>query len=302
MKFRHRSLITCVLASLFILFINLVTFPSQAIAQTSQPTKAECDEILKNINELVTTVLIRAEQVADFVGRIEGRRAPFPGVAAELTEAERRERDRLNTDKIAALNSIRSLLAALAKCNCPCDCPSEKESINVGATPQNQEQAPKNEFALGFSTIREDSDPDRFNTYGFNAAYTRYLTERFGLTGEFGAHFRQRGALDISKYTYLGGITVLPFEGATTEDRATVFTHALFGAANNRFTFDNGVTRVSTSDTALAMALGGGVDLKVNKNVAVRLFQAEYAPTFFGNDQQHNFRLSTGLVLRFGDK
>jgi opacity protein-like surface antigen len=72
----------------------------------------------------------------------------------------------------------------------------------------------------------------------------------------------------------------------------------------------------SFSKTAFAMTVGGGMDFKVNKTFAVRLFQAEYLFTRFGNscqfaictsnnnntNSQNSFRLESGVVFGWGGK
>jgi hypothetical protein len=50
--------------------------------------------------------------------------------------------------------------------------------------------------------------------------------------------------------------------------------------------------------TSFAMALGGGVDLRVGKRIDLRLIQFDYTPTFFGSGRQNNFRISTGVVFK----
>ncbi|MEK7831876.1 MAG: hypothetical protein AAB401_12360, partial [Acidobacteriota bacterium] len=60
--------------------------------------------------------------------------------------------------------------------------------------------------------------------------------------------------------------------------------------------------KVKVEDSAFAMAIGGGLDAKVHDNLAIRLFQTDYVLTRFNDDSQHNFRLSTGLVLRLGSQ
>jgi len=99
------------------------------------------------------------------------------------------------------------------------------------------------------------------------------------------------------------------------------FVHALFGV--NRLSSDAGAATnfygfapVTVTDTAFAMALGGGVDWKVSKAFAVRLGQADYIYTkhdplsysnsLYGADfpaitatHQNNLRFSAGLVFSF---
>ena len=55
---------------------------------------------------------------------------------------------------------------------------------------------------------------------------------------------------------------------------------------------------ISTSDTSLATAVGGGLDYRIIRILAVRA-EADYVQTRFFNTTQNNFRLSTGLVFRF---
>jgi hypothetical protein len=71
------------------------------------------------------------------------------------------------------------------------------------------------------------------------------------------------------------------------------FAHALFGASlfrgftsdlrpsNNVYTFDDA--------TSFAMALGGGLDLRVSKRIDVRLIQFDYTPTFFRSGTAKQF-------------
>jgi peptidoglycan-associated lipoprotein len=51
------------------------------------------------------------------------------------------------------------------------------------------------------------------------------------------------------------------------------------------------------------MAAGGGMDFKLSKLISIRPIQAEYYLTKFPdglNNRQNNFRLSSGVVFRFG--
>jgi len=61
----------------------------------------------------------------------------------------------------------------------------------------------------------------------------------------------------------------------------------------------------SPSNNAFAMAIGGGVDIAVSSKIAIRLVDADYELTRFGNNftggnnSQSNFRFQTGIQLRF---
>lgn len=55
---------------------------------------------------------------------------------------------------------------------------------------------------------------------------------------------------------------------------------------------------LSTSDTSWATAVGGGLDYKVIRILALRA-EGDYVQTRFFGTTQDNFRLSTGVVFRF---
>jgi len=69
------------------------------------------------------------------------------------------------------------------------------------------------------------------------------------------------------------------------------FAEALFGGGHVN-------TNGFGSDTSFATALGGGLDYKIIRPVALR-FQGDYVQTRFFGETQNNVRLSTGIVLRF---
>jgi hypothetical protein len=73
------------------------------------------------------------------------------------------------------------------------------------------------------------------------------------------------------------------------------FGHVLIGAA--RTSVDG-----AGSETDFALAVGGGLDINASKEIAVRLFQADYLPTGGSGETAHNIRISFGVVLRFGTK
>jgi opacity protein-like surface antigen len=73
----------------------------------------------------------------------------------------------------------------------------------------------------------------------------------------------------------------------------TPFAHALFGAGHIS---DSGAA--SNSNTSFATAIGGGLDYRLIKGLAVRVQGDEVHTRFFSGGQDH-IRLSTGLDIRF---
>ena len=204
------------------------------------------------------------------------------------------ERQRWGRQYQLSDEKINRLFKLLRECVCvECGCP--KETGKTEEQPRTPDDDLRRNQAAGvFSFISEDSTP-RFNTYGINGAYTRFINPSVGFTADFNAHFRERHGTDLSKLSALGGVTFVPFEGAKTTDKATVSFHALGGVSH--FKAESGVG--SFTDNAATVKIGGAVDVNASKNFFIRLGQVDYAPTWFGGDVQHNVQVGFGAGLRW---
>jgi hypothetical protein len=80
-----------------------------------------------------------------------------------------------------------------------------------------------------------------------------------------------------------------------------LYGHGLFGKARDRLRHP-GTTLVEPSHLGSAVAFGGGLDLPLKGRFSVRAIQADYLITSEFGSSQHNVRLSTGLIYRFGKK
>jgi len=195
-----------------------------------------------------------------------------------------------------------------------------------------QDTNSKAEFFVGYSLLREDIDSEdeigdtSENLNGVNVAATGYLTERFGITGDFSAHFRND---DFSSsvggtpnsvqaksraFNFLAG----PQYRFTNSTRVTPFVRALAGVQNRRVEVDvsgtptPGLSDFEESATEFALAIGGGLDVRVSDRVAIRAFQIDYNPRFdrdrtitFGGvtdtiegQRVDNARFSVGVVFK----
>ena len=168
-----------------------------------------------------------------------------------------------------------------------------------------QDEFPKAEVFGGYSYFR--ANPDDFNLHGWDASVTGNITGWFGVEGDFSGHYGSPSVygfnvpmVDISSHTFMAGPKFTYRSGAVAP-----FGHFLIGAARAA----TGAYGITLSDTALAAAIGGGIDIKVNDRFAVRAIQADYLMTRFKvgpaiafsglDDRQDNFRLSAGIVIRF---
>ena len=155
--------------------------------------------------------------------------------------------------------------------------------------------------------------PGEQTLHGFNASATGYVTRGFGFTGDFSGHFTTRSIPDplggrietrIRVFNVLGG----PQYKFRNGSRAAPFVRAMAGVAHTRATLS--VPSLSsagtTSSTDFALALGGGVDVRINDRVDLRVFQTDYNPIFlsrgndlgFGKSRADNVRFSFGVVFK----
>lgn len=157
---------------------------------------------------------------------------------------------------------------------------------------------------LGYSYVRQTygSTVGSFNLNGGVAQVAAYPTSWFGLVGEFGGYFPGNISGTPSSGTelsYLFGPRIAfrhgplqPFvQGLAGGDHLSPALAAKLG---------------TTSANTFAMAIGGGLDLKVSHHFAIRLAQVDYFLTRLTSPiptsaafTQNNFRYSGGIVFRF---
>lgn len=158
---------------------------------------------------------------------------------------------------------------------------------------------PKADLALGylFTRLNPGDGFDGFNTHGGFASLAFNLNPRWGLVTEFtgSGYSRDTGMGDESgkTFSYLFG----PRYSWRRWPRAVPFVQTLLGGFR--------ASESGSSANAFAWTAGGGVDWIATPRFGIRLFQADYLLTNLpevGGDRgvQHNFRLGTGILFRFG--
>lgn len=181
---------------------------------------------------------------------------------------------------------------------------------------------------LGAGTCPPGSLTVSQNFQGWNGAAQYNVNRWFSMAADFSGHYgtpvtwssqiqNLLNANHISvtppkarSYNYLFGPVI-----SSRTDRYTVFGHALLGINDVSTTLKPGsisglaIPGITASDSVFAGAFGGGIDLKVASNLALRMVQADYLLTvhdFSGGlkgiaAHQNNIRISAGIVYRFGE-
>jgi opacity protein-like surface antigen len=178
-----------------------------------------------------------------------------------------------------------------------------------------QTTASKIELAGTYAYLRTNINgpggySEGLQTNGGTGSVAFNVNNSWGIVAELGGYnsstVSSAGGKDISFASYLFG----PRYSVRKWDTVTPYLQTLFGGVkgNNALTVGaNNLTGQFQSDkNAFAWTIGGGMDAKVTDHLAVRVFQAEYFMTRWnsggGSNQQNNFRIETGLVLRFGKR
>ena len=150
------------------------------------------------------------------------------------------------------------------------------------------EPAAKGEFFGGYQYTRIGG-AGGIDANGWNAALTGNVSRWFGVTADFSAVYKSIGGINANAYTYTFGPKL-----SARGDRVTPFAHALLGG----FHASAGLQGLSASTNGFAMMVGGGVDVKVTKHVAVRVIQPDWI-IWRTQGLTENARISTGLVFQF---
>ena len=129
---------------------------------------------------------------------------------------------------------------------------------------------------------------------GVSASVNGNVTGWLGIKADFSALYGNIIIANLRAYTFTFG----PQISYRKNQRVVPFAHALFGGAHATA----GVLGLSFSDSSFAMNFGGGLDVVVHKNIAIRVFQVDALVTRFSHDVSTDPRVSAGVVFRFGKK
>ena len=172
------------------------------------------------------------------------------------------------------------LLALCAIVVCAAPAMAQTGTPSVTASTGESVVTPEVEVFAGYSYLRQYGE----NYNGVNGAVTYNVNRWFGITGDVSVH----SPVDADD---VAGFAVVGPRFTYRRGPVTPFMHAMVGAAFGAEDLGQ--------DTEGALIVGGGVDAKVSKHIAIRIFQADYVATTF---RSNNRRISAGIVFRFGER
>jgi opacity protein-like surface antigen len=196
-------------------------------------------------------------------------------------------------------------------------------SLTVGLSAYAAD-GPKADLFFGYSFLRANSAQtipaftmnEGLGTFGYN------FNDHWAFEAELGGYHNgniNNHEFDNTTFSYLFGIRA----SVNRSKRIDPYGHALFGGqdlsssicciapATGNMQVSSG-TRVSHDANSFAMAVGGGLDIKMTKHLLLRPIQLDYYLTRFeavnvnnltgptSNRNQNNLRYAAGIVFNFG--
>jgi len=163
------------------------------------------------------------------------------------------------------------------------------------------DDVPKLEVFGGVSWLHIDSmglAGVKTNYMGWDAEGQFNLNRWLGVTADIGGNYGRLvpDTPTTHSYTYVFGPTI-----SYRAHSSTLFAHTLFGANSTNIISGGG-----SSDSAFAMAWGGGIDVRINSTFFLRLGQLDWLYTRHDlrsvglKDHQNNIRYAGGIVINLG--
>ena len=155
------------------------------------------------------------------------------------------------------------------------------------------------------TTQRVDFVSKRVPHHGVTGEVVANVHRNVGIVANFSATFADHDFVDalsgrqfdakLHRYTLLFG----PRFNWRNDSRVIPFAHALFGAVRYKADFKNDdFSCPDTNETAFAMALGAGLDIRASDRIDIRPIQVDYLPVFFDDRREDGFRFSAGVKIK----
>ena len=162
--------------------------------------------------------------------------------------------------------------------------------------PAFAQNAPAVDVAGGYSFLR-DGGAD-VNLHGWLASVGINLNSSVGIVGEIGRNKKEYESagidfLEVSANTFMGGLRFASY----SSDTIAPFVQVLFGATK----LEGNLLGISEEVTQFSMQPGAGVDLRIQKTVAIRL-GGDYRYIATEDEARNQFRFYTALVISGGSR
>lgn len=181
-------------------------------------------------------------------------------------------------------------------------------AIAAASTARAQDYT-KNEVYGTYSFLITDIDVlDNETLHGYGVGYQYNVSKGFGLVAEWTSHHGAVGPIQVpgriilSVDARVNSLLFGPRFSYRTKP-VTVYGHYLLGSSRSKVAYENAP---GIANTEFAQAFGGGLDVNVTKNFAIRAGQFDYLAIHSdlplnngGSSWFRNFRYQAGAVFKF---
>ena len=145
----------------------------------------------------------------------------------------------------------------------------------------------------GYSLEGAVAPDNRISTYhGWNASTALPIWKRFSITADFGGHYgNPTEVVNLRVHTFLFGPQYRLRRG-----RLSPYVHGLLGVS--RQSADAGGP--AYTENSFALAVGGGLDLRMSRGVSIRFVQVDYLRRSCFGVSPDNLRFSFGVIYKLG--
>ena len=188
--------------------------------------------------------------------------------------------------------NIQDVLKGAGLNNCPQECCSSSQTFS----------RPPPEYYISPGYLNFGDKNTKFGSIGASIGGTKYLGSSLGVTLDAGYYIHTEkensykqtsGLLNIT-----GGISYRLTDVFKTNEKLGITTHIRTGISVWRQKTSYNNNSFTDNEKSLHFNVGGALDYRINKNWSARLLELNYAPTFFYDAMQHNFRVGVGVVYR----
>lgn len=160
--------------------------------------------------------------------------------------------------------------------------------------PVAAQNTPALEVFGGYTHLVGGLNDSSFNLNGFEGSVTENLNKWFGGTLDISTGFGTEAGYKVNSQSIAYG----PVFAYRKNPRLVPFAHGQLGAVRGSAEY----LGISKPEYRFGMLGGGGIDVKLDDRVSLRLIQVDYLLTHFSMMRQDNVRISAGFVFRFGHK
>lgn len=170
----------------------------------------------------------------------------------------------------------------------------------------SSQTTPKGEVFGGYAYSRIEGS----NFHGWNVNVAGNLNDHLGIVGEASGGYNNESVSTVFGQTESSTSVHSFLVGPRVSDRSTKiftpFAHLLMGYArvNNDATVTSGAITSSSSGgvNGFGVIAGGGLDIGGDGSISYRLIQIDYQLIHSQSSKPQGLRISTGLVLRLGQR